>query len=77
MLKNRDSCPRISLSNSRDFIWPRESLPALTEAIQDLQQHSLGCDRLLHRQVQASTSHKANAQTGQGLQGYLPNSYST
>lgn len=49
----------------------------ITEAVQDLQKHSLGSDRLLNPKVQISTFHQLTLEQGKELQGYLTNSYST
>lgn len=48
-----------------------------TEAVQDLQKHGLGSERLLNPKVQISTLHQLTLKRGKELQGYLTNSYST
>lgn len=74
--KDRDNCPRRRLQDSKDLIWPWQSLPALSEAIQGLQKQRLDCDGLYPARCQQA-SLKPMLKQGKELQGYLPNSYST
>lgn len=66
---------RDSFFNEKKSQLPRKK--EITEAVQDLQKHGLGSDRLLNPKVQISAFHQLTLKQGKELQGYLTNSYST